>query len=85
MSAETVLKRLAGSGTKMGQPELERRLAHLGHDFEIDQTQRRDGTRTYRLSEFKAFVGLDGHQRSALFAGRRSGRASADPGAAAVR
>lgn len=72
MAADTILRRLARSGVQMDQSELERRLIHLSHDFEIVENQRRDGTPTYRLKEFKAFLGQDDHERQALFSKHRA-------------
>ncbi|WP_232805680.1 DNA cytosine methyltransferase [Glycomyces xiaoerkulensis] len=72
MAADTILRRLSKAGVQMDQPELERRLIHLSHDFEIVEKQRRDGARTYRLSEFKAFLGQEDHDRQVLFSKHRA-------------
>lgn len=72
MTADTIIRRLAKAGTPMELPELERRLTHLGHDFKIIQNARRDGVLTYRLEEFKAFLGQDDHQRHTQFAESRA-------------
>jgi DNA (cytosine-5)-methyltransferase 1 len=45
---------------------VERRLAHLGHDFHIEVRAGRAGD-AYRLGAFKAFTGQHDHTRHAAF------------------
>ncbi|GAA3159820.1 DNA (cytosine-5-)-methyltransferase [Blastococcus jejuensis] len=52
--------------------KLERRIAHLSKDFAIDMVETKSGP-TYKLGEFKAFVGQEDHHRHEAFA-NRSGR-----------
>jgi DNA (cytosine-5)-methyltransferase 1 len=52
--------------------KLERRLAHLSKDFAIDMVETKAGP-TYKLGQFKAFIGQDDHHRHEAFA-HRSGR-----------
>ncbi|MFC1400256.1 MULTISPECIES: DNA cytosine methyltransferase [Streptacidiphilus] len=54
--------------TALSLPEVERRIAHIGQDFDIVEAELKTGELTYRLGEFKAFVGQQGHARHDLFA-----------------
>ncbi|MFD9941445.1 DNA cytosine methyltransferase [Nonomuraea sp. NPDC059023] len=72
LTAEQIVERLAQEGAPMEQPEVERRLNHLGHDFELLTTERSNGDLTYSLGEFKAFLGQEDHQRNDLFSRNRS-------------
>ncbi|WP_329518661.1 DNA cytosine methyltransferase [Spirillospora sp. NBC_01491] len=72
MTVEQMVVKLAGSGTPLEQPEVERRLVHLGHDFELIQNLRSNGETAFLLGGFKAFLGQEDHQRHELFAQHRS-------------
>lgn len=52
--------------------KLERRIAHLSRDFDIEMKETKSGP-SYRLGEFKAFIGQPDHERHEVFA-NRSGR-----------
>ncbi|GAA3424492.1 DNA (cytosine-5-)-methyltransferase [Streptosporangium nondiastaticum] len=71
-TAEQIVARLADMNKPMGQPEVERHLNHLGHDFELVLTQRANGDIAYELGEFKAFLGQENHQRHSLFSKHKS-------------
>lgn len=51
--------------------ELERRLSHLGEDFDLDVRTVR-GEYRYKLARFRGFVGQDDHDRHEAFAKARS-------------
>jgi DNA (cytosine-5)-methyltransferase 1 len=72
LDAEKISLLLKQSGTSLTQAEVEQRLAHLGHDFALEQSERKNGAIGYRLGEFKAFLGQDDHQRHELFSQYRS-------------
>ncbi|MFC4913726.1 DNA cytosine methyltransferase [Actinomadura gamaensis] len=72
ITVEQLVVALAVHGTLLEQPEVERRLVHLGHDFELIQKQRANGEIAFLLGDFKAFLGQDDHQRHELFAQHRS-------------
>ncbi|MFF7865980.1 DNA cytosine methyltransferase [Streptomyces qaidamensis] len=72
LTAEQIITKLAKNGVAMEQPEVERRLNHLGHDFELQKTERKSGELAYSLGQFKAFVGQDDHQRHDLFTQHRT-------------
>ncbi|MET9778511.1 DNA (cytosine-5-)-methyltransferase [Streptomyces sp. NPDC006367] len=72
LTAEQIIAKLAKSGVSMEQPEVERRLNHLGHDFEVEKTERKTGELAYSLGSFKAFVGQEDHQRHDLFTQHRT-------------
>jgi DNA (cytosine-5)-methyltransferase 1 len=72
VTVEQLVVKLANSGTPLEQPEVERRLVHLGHDFELIATQRASGAVAFRLGGFKAFIGQEDHQRHQLFAQHRA-------------
>jgi DNA (cytosine-5)-methyltransferase 1 len=72
LSLEQIITRFAKDGTTMDLPEVERRLNHLSHDFEVTATQSKSGSFTYTLGEFKAFIGQDDHQRHDLFSQHRT-------------
>ncbi|MEU6655883.1 DNA (cytosine-5-)-methyltransferase [Streptomyces sp. NPDC046900] len=67
LTAEQIIVKLAADGVAMDQPEVERRLNHLGHDFELETAERKSGQLAYSLGAFKAFVGQADHQRHNLF------------------
>ncbi|TDC19731.1 DNA cytosine methyltransferase [Actinomadura bangladeshensis] len=72
MTVEQLVAKLASSGTPLEQPEVERRLVHLGHDFELTKKLRANGEVAFLLGDFKAFLGQDDHQRHHLFAEHRA-------------
>jgi DNA (cytosine-5)-methyltransferase 1 len=72
LTIEKIMVRLAESGARMEQPEVERHLSHLTHDFELIPTQRSNGEVAYRLGQFRAFLGQEDHQRHDLFAQYRT-------------
>ncbi|MFF0671678.1 DNA cytosine methyltransferase [Streptomyces tendae] len=72
LTVEQIIARLAKVGVSMEEPEVERHLNHLGHDFELEKTVRRTGELSYSLGQFKAFVGQDDHQRHDLFTQHRT-------------
>ena len=51
----------------LGLPEVERRIAHISQDFDISERLLKTGELTYRLGEFKAFIGQQSHARHDLF------------------
>lgn len=68
MSAEQIIKRLDGN---YDLSKLERRLAQISRDFELDIKATSRGS-SYRLGDFKGFVGQDGHHRHEFFEKHRS-------------
>jgi len=72
LSIEQIVKKLEKDGLVMDQPEVERRLNHLSHDFALEEEQNKSGTFTYALGEFKAFIGQQSHQRHDMFVQHRS-------------
>ncbi|CAL9368517.1 hypothetical protein SUDANB106_00813 [Streptomyces sp. enrichment culture] len=72
LTAEQITVKLADSGTLMKQPEVERRLNHLSHDFSMTTHERSNGAIAYSLGEFKGFTGQDDHQRHDLFTQHRA-------------
>ncbi|WP_242882770.1 DNA cytosine methyltransferase [Actinomadura litoris] len=72
MTVEQMVVKLASSGRPLEQPEVERRLAHLGHDFELIQKPRSNGEVAFLLGGFKAFLGQEDHERHELFAQNRA-------------
>lgn len=72
LTVEQIITKLAKSGVTIEKPEVERRLNHLGHDFEVEKTERKSGELAYSLGEFKAFTGQDDHQRHDLFTQHRT-------------
>lgn len=72
LTAEQIMERLVKANAAMEQPEVERRLNHLGHDFELVTAERSNGDLAYKLGAFKAFVGQEDHQRHDLFSQNRS-------------
>ncbi|MFH9858498.1 DNA cytosine methyltransferase [Streptomyces sp. NPDC017202] len=67
LTVDQIIDKLAKQGTTLEQPEVERRLNHLSHDFTVTMTTRSNGVIAYSLGEFKAFIGQDDHQRHDLF------------------
>jgi DNA (cytosine-5)-methyltransferase 1 len=53
-------------GTSVEVPELERRMSLLSRDFDLE-VRNGDGPVSYRLGEFRAFLGQEGHIRNELF------------------
>ncbi|SNT60273.1 DNA (cytosine-5)-methyltransferase 1 [Actinomadura meyerae] len=72
LTVEQIVARLASDGIALEQPEVERRLVHLGHDFELTKEQRANGEIAFLLGDFKAFTGQNDHRRHQLFAEHRS-------------
>ncbi|NBE53316.1 DNA cytosine methyltransferase [Streptomyces boluensis] len=72
LTVDQIIDRLAKRGTRMDQPDVERHLNHLGHDFELTTETRSNGAIAYRVGEFKAFIGQDNHQRHDSFAQQRA-------------
>ncbi|MGW4476439.1 DNA cytosine methyltransferase [Nonomuraea sp. NPDC004354] len=72
LTVEQIVERLANTQDPLGQPEVERHLNHLGHDFELITAERSNGDVAYKLGEFKAFLGQENHQRHDLFNRHRS-------------
>jgi DNA (cytosine-5)-methyltransferase 1 len=72
LTIDQIIEKLAKTGTLLEQPDVERRLNHLGHDFTVTMTARSSGVIAYSLGEFKAFTGQDDHQRHHLFTQHRA-------------
>ncbi|MFH8771486.1 DNA cytosine methyltransferase [Streptomyces sp. NPDC017958] len=72
LTVDQIIEKLAKKGTLLEQPDVERRLNHLSHDFAVEMTVRSSGAIAYSLGEFKAFIGQDDHQRHDLFAQHRA-------------
>lgn len=73
LTVDQIIIRLGKTSSKiMDQPDVERHLNHLSHDFEITVTERSNGALAYGLGEFKAFIGQEGHQRHDLFTQHRA-------------
>ncbi|MBE8469522.1 DNA cytosine methyltransferase [Streptomyces justiciae] len=72
LTVDQIIEKLAKGGTFLEQPDVERRLNHLGHDFTVTMTARSNGVIAYSLGEFKAFTGQDDHQRHDLFTQHRA-------------
>ena len=62
---------LALSGGPIEEHELERRIANLSRDFEVEIKQTKSGV-SYRIGEFKGFVGQEDHERHDYIAAFRS-------------
>ncbi|GGX64969.1 DNA cytosine methyltransferase [Streptomyces minutiscleroticus] len=67
LTLDQIIDKLAKQGVSLEQPEVERHLNHLGHDFTVTMTTRSSGAVAYTLGEFKAFTGQEDHQRHDLF------------------
>lgn len=72
MTAEQIAKKLAKAGTTLEQAEVESRINHIRHDFEVETKERPSGDVAFRLREFKAFIGQQNHARHDQFAQNRS-------------
>jgi DNA (cytosine-5)-methyltransferase 1 len=72
LTVDQIMARLAQTGTVLEQPDVERRLSHLSHDFVMSTKARSNGAIAYSLGEFKAFIGQDDHQRHDLFTQHRA-------------
>ncbi|MGW5200747.1 DNA cytosine methyltransferase [Streptomyces spiralis] len=68
LGVDQIISKLEKVGQRMSEPEVERHIAHLERDFVITRVTRSSGALGYKLGEFKAFVGQEGHQRHELFA-----------------
>lgn len=68
LTAQQIVAALGKTGVVMGMHDVERRLSHLGCDFNIEETEAgQDGAMAYLLRDFKAFVGQEEHERHVLF------------------
>jgi DNA (cytosine-5)-methyltransferase 1 len=65
------LERLIAALAESGEASVERRLAVLAQDFELEVRTTPTGT-AYRLGEFKGFTGQGDHQRHAFFETKRN-------------
>lgn len=72
LTVDQIITKLARVGTVMEQPDVERHLNHLSHDFVMATKVRSNGAVAYSLGEFKAFIGQDDHQRHDLFTQHRA-------------
>ena len=63
MTAEQILKR---AKINLAPHELDCRLSTLSRDFEVERVQTKSGW-TYKLGEFKAFVGQTSHSRHTFY------------------
>ena len=69
ITAGAILSRLDQS---ISAADLERRIAHLSKDFKVEVAVSQRGGASYRLGEFKGFVGQDDHLRHSYLAANRS-------------
>ncbi|UOZ08874.1 DNA cytosine methyltransferase [Amycolatopsis sp. WQ 127309] len=67
--AEVIIKR---AKLRNGVAELEERIAQLRRDFHVPYERASDSTLTYRLGEFKAFIGQEDHDRHEKFSQNRA-------------
>ncbi|UYO96053.1 DNA (cytosine-5-)-methyltransferase [Microbacterium sp. M28] len=65
------IERLIEALNEFGEASVERRLAVLAQDFELDVRTTSKGT-AYRLGEFKGFTGQEDHSRHAYFEAHRN-------------
>ncbi|MGA5731755.1 DNA cytosine methyltransferase [Streptomyces seoulensis] len=72
LTVDQIIARLEKAGVSMEEPEVERHINHLGHDFEMVKTERGSGELAYTLGQFNAFVGQEDHQRHDLFMQHRA-------------
>jgi DNA (cytosine-5)-methyltransferase 1 len=72
VTVEQLVSQLAENGVALERPEVERRISHLSHDFELIEKPRKNGEVAFLLGGFKAFIGQDDHQRHQLFAQHRT-------------
>lgn len=72
LTVDQIISKLAKHGTVMEQPEVERHLNHLTHDFAMTTLQRSNGAIAYRLGQFKAFLGQEDHERHDRFTQHRA-------------
>lgn len=72
MTVEQITAKLAKKGSKLDQAEVERRINHISHDFDIETKERPSGGATFRLRDFKAFIGQQNHARHDQFAQNRA-------------
>lgn len=59
------------SGLDLDAPELERRISILSRDFDVEISSGKSST-SYKLGNFRAFTGQDGHARHELFLKNRA-------------
>lgn len=67
VTVEQIAVRLSKAGHMLEGPEIERHIVNLSRDFEIAMEERSNGVLTFKLGEFRAFVGQDIHSRHELF------------------
>jgi DNA (cytosine-5)-methyltransferase 1 len=72
MTADQIAKKLAKAGTALDLAEVERRINHISHDFSVKTVELKSGGSGYRLQEFKAFIGQQGHARHEQFERNRA-------------
>lgn len=72
LTVDQIIGKLAKHGLVMEQPDVERHLNHLTHDFAMTTQQRSNGAIAYQLGQFKAFLGQDDHQRHDKFIAHRA-------------
>ena len=72
LSADQIAATLAKAGTELDTAEVERRINHISHDFSVEMVERKAGGTAYRLREFKAFIGQQGHARHEHFERNRA-------------
>ncbi|MFG2087589.1 DNA cytosine methyltransferase [Spirillospora sp. NPDC048824] len=72
MTVEQLVSKLEENGVALERPEVERRLSHLSHDFELIEKPRKNGEVAFLLGDFKAFIGQGDHRRHQLFAQHRA-------------
>lgn len=67
VTVDQIASKLLKSGFVLEAPEIERHLVNLSRDFEIAMEERANGVLTFKLGEFRAFVGQETHSRHELF------------------
>ncbi|MEV5576624.1 DNA (cytosine-5-)-methyltransferase [Spirillospora sp. NPDC052269] len=72
ITVEQLVVKLAENGTPLSQPEVERRLVHIEHDFDLNKTERSNGEIAVKLGDFKAFLGQGDHRRHEQFLKHRA-------------
>ena len=66
------LEELLAAHEEDGLAAVERKLAAIKHDFELEVRESRDGTLRYKLGAFKGFTGQSDHSRHAFVANSRN-------------
>ncbi|NLE80725.1 MAG: DNA (cytosine-5-)-methyltransferase [Rhodococcus sp.] len=67
VTVDQIAAKMLKNGYVLEAPEIERHLVNLSRDFEIATVERANGVLTFKLGEFRAFVGQDSHSRHELF------------------